>query len=114
MKTIRAFVRIDCVEAVLDALSDLPLLHLTVGHVFALGQDIDGDAGKVNVEFGRTVNKMARVELMCLDRNEGKITEALRRSGCTGRLGDGVIVTSNINHLTEICERREKPRSPEP
>jgi len=107
MKVIKTFVRPECVDLVLEELSKLDVLHLTVGHVFAVGPGIDEAAGKMSVEFGHKVNKMARIELMCLDRNEGKITETILDAGCTGQPGDGVVVVSNVNRLMEIKKRSE-------
>jgi len=110
MKTIRAFVRCDCIDEVLEAVSAEETLHLTVSHVYAAGPGIDEADGKISVDFGRKVNRVGRIEILCLDRNEPKITEAIRRTACTGHPGDGVIVVSNVTRLVEIRERRESPR----
>ncbi|RMG97750.1 MAG: P-II family nitrogen regulator [Candidatus Dadabacteria bacterium] len=102
MKLIRAYIRVERADEVLDALTQEGILNATLTHVLAVGPNLDPDQSKVSMEFGRRVNRMVKLELICPDRDEAKMVEVIRRSACTGQPGDGVVAVQNLNRLVKI------------
>jgi len=47
------------------------------------------------------------VELICSDRDEGRVVDLLRRAARTGRSGDGVVTVRNVNRLLKIRTAEE-------
>ncbi len=102
MKLIRAYVRTERAAEVLEGLAEAGILNATLTHVFAVGPNLDPDGSKVSLEFGRRVNRMVKLELICPDRDEQRVVEIIRGAACTGAPGDGVIASQNINRLIKI------------
>ena len=102
MKEIKAYIRSDRALEVLDALSQAGITHATLTHVFAVGADAEGGQAELNIEFGRNVNRMVKLEVICLDRDEPKMVELIRKAACTMRSGDGIITVANVNRLVKV------------
>jgi nitrogen regulatory protein PII len=102
MKEIKAYLRADRADEVLDALSSAGIPNATLTHVLAMGPNLDLDSSRVSVEFGRRVNRRVMLELICPDRDEAPLVDTIRRAACTGQPGDGVISVTNINRLVKI------------
>lgn len=102
MKQIEAYVRTDRANEVLDALKGVGVVHATLTHVIATGPNLDPETTKTSVEFGRPVNRMVKLALLCPDKDEVRLVEVIREAARTGRPGDGVISVQNINRLVKI------------
>lgn len=102
MKEIKAIVREERITEVLDTLGDAGIVNATLTHVLAMGPNIDRDEKRINVKFGRRVNRMVKLELICPDKDEGRLVDLIREPCCTGRAGDGIIAVKNINRLVKI------------
>ena len=76
--------------------------HLTLSHVLALGANSETDQTKLSIEFGCYVNRRVKVELICLDRDETRMVELIRKAANTGQPGDGIITVTNVNRLVKI------------
>jgi nitrogen regulatory protein P-II 1 len=102
MKEIKAYIRVERAAKVQAALSQAGISHMTLSHVLAVGAHNDADPAKASIEFGCYVNRRVKVELICLDKDEGRIVELMRQAACTGQPGDGIITVTNVNHLIKI------------
>ncbi|MBE0618738.1 MAG: P-II family nitrogen regulator [Proteobacteria bacterium] len=107
MKEIKAFIRAERAGEVLDALAQAGIVNTTLTHVLAVGPHVDADRSKVSLEFGRPVNRMVKLELLCPDRDEHRLLEVVRRAACTGQPGDGVLSVANVNRLVKIRDGTE-------
>ena len=107
MKLIRAYIRAERADEVLEGLAQAGILNATLTHVLAVGPNLDPDASRVSLEFGRRVNRMVKLELICPDKDEHRMIEIIRRGACTGQPGDGVIAVQNINRLVKIRTAQE-------
>jgi len=101
MKEIKAFVRPDRAPAVLDVLFRAGIRNITLAHVMAAGACSDASAS-MNIEFGCQTNRMAKMEIICLDKEENEAIRIIQESACTRQCGDGLIMVSNINRLVNI------------
>ena len=111
MKEIKAFIRSDRALEVLDALSQAGITHATLTHVMAVGAEAECDEAEMNIEFGCRVNRMVKLEVICLDKDELKIVELIRKPACTGQPGDGIITVANVNRLIKIRTAAESVKA---
>ena len=102
MKEIKAYIRVERAAKVHAALSEAGISHMTLSHVLAVGAHGDADKAKVSIEFGCYVNRRVKVEVICLDKDEARTVELVRKAACTGQPGDGIITVTNVNHLIKI------------
>ena len=102
MKLVKAFLRAERASEVLRALSEAGILNVTLTHALAVGPHVDPEATDVSFEFGSKANRMVSLELICPDKDEGRLVELVRRGARTNRPGDGVIAVQNINRLVKI------------
>jgi nitrogen regulatory protein PII len=59
------------------------------------------------MEFGRPVNRMVKLEVICPDRDEHRLLEVVRQAACTGQPGDGVLSVTNVNRFGKIRDSAE-------
>ena len=102
MKEIKAYIRCERAHKVIDALAEAGLNHATLTHVLAAGAEAECNEAQMNIEFGCRVNRMVKLEVICLDRDEGKIVELIRKTACTMQPGDGIITVANVNRLVKV------------
>ena len=102
MKEIKAYIRCERALKALDALGEAGMKHATLTHLLAVGTEAESDQAEMNIEFGRQVNRMVKLEVVCLDKDELKTVELIRNAACTMRPGDGIITVANVNRLIKI------------
>jgi nitrogen regulatory protein PII len=102
MKEIKAYIRCERALEVLDALSQAGISHATLTHVLAVGADAEGEQAEMNIEFGCQVNRMVKLEVICLDKDELKTVELIRKAACTLQPGDGIITVTNVNRIVKV------------
>jgi nitrogen regulatory protein PII len=102
MKEIKAYIRCERALKALDALGEAGMKHATFTHILAVGAEADCDQAEMNIEFGCKANRMVKLEVICLDKDELKIVELIRKAACTMRPGDGIITVANVNRLVKI------------
>lgn len=102
MKEIKAFIRVGRADEVLEALVEEGFPNATLGHVLSVSPNPDPDESVVSMEFGRKVNRMVKLELICSDKDVTKGVETIRRAAWSGQPGDGVVAVSNVGHLVKI------------
>ena len=100
MREIKAIVRQDRLNTVLEALHGLPELPgVTVSVVRGIGRQSSSQPFRV-VEFGQT--EMAKLEIVVPAAMAAKVVDIIQRSATTGRAGDGKIFVSNIDEAVRI------------
>jgi len=102
MKEIKAYIRCERAHKALDALCEAGLKHATLTHVHAVGGEAKSDQAEMNIEFGCQVNRMVKLEVICLDKDELKIVELIRNAACTLQPGDGIITVANVNRIVKV------------
>ncbi len=107
MKEIKAYVRTEKAAEVLSALAEAGAPHSTVTHVLAIGAGTDPVDSQASIEFGRTVNRMIKLEIICTDKHASHLVEVIKGSARTGRTGDGIISVRNVNRLIKILSGAE-------
>jgi nitrogen regulatory protein PII len=102
MKEIKAYIRCERALKALDALGEAGIEHATLTHVLAVGAEAEGNQAEMNIEFGCRINRMVKLEVICLDKDELKIVELIRKAACTLQPGDGIITVANINRIVKV------------
>jgi nitrogen regulatory protein PII len=102
MKEIKAYIRCDRAAKVHAALSEAGISHMTLSQVLAVGAHSDTDQAKLSIEFGCYVDPRVKVEIICLDKDETRTVEIVRKAASTGQPGDGIITIANVNRLVKI------------
>ena len=102
MKEIKAHIRCERALKVLDALDEAGIKHATLTHVLAVGAEAEGAQAEMNIEFGCRVNRMVKLEVISLDKDESKIVELIRKAACTLQPGDGIITVANVNRIVKV------------
>jgi len=107
MKQVNALIREERADEVLQKLAEIGIVHATLTHVEAVGRHLDPDQSRLSMAFGRKVNRMLKVEIICPDRDEQKVVVTIREAACTGQPGDGVLSVTNVNRLVKIRDATE-------
>ena len=102
MKEIKAHVRPDRVEAVVLALHDAGVSHLTLTHTRALGSGVDPERRRMSLEAGEWYTEHAKLELVCAADEAEALVEVIRRAAHTGDAGDGVLFVSPVERAVKV------------
>ncbi|MFQ5676015.1 MAG: P-II family nitrogen regulator [bacterium] len=109
MKEVKAYIRIKVVEKVVRALEEAGFRNLTIIDVSALGRLADAKESKYSIEFVERYSKIAKIELVCADKDVAQVMELIQKNGCTHQAGDGIIFVSPVERAMKIrtCEGGE-------
>ncbi|MDE3056784.1 MAG: P-II family nitrogen regulator [Bacteroidota bacterium] len=102
MKEIKAYVRVEIVQQVVDALERKGFCCMTVIDVSALGNLADPAQSKYSLEFVERYSKKARIELVCKDSDADTVVEVIQKNGCTHQHGDGIIFVLPVERAVKI------------
>lgn len=102
MKEIKAHVRPERVEAVVMALHEAGVPHLTITHVQALGSGVDPSERRMSLEAGEWYTEKAKVELVCPSREAERLVAAIRRAAHTGDPGDGIVFVAPVERAVKV------------
>lgn len=107
MKEIKAYVRIDIVNTVIDALEREGFSSMTIIDVSALGRLADPSQSKYSLEYVERYSRMARIELVCKDKSADHAVRIIQSSGCTHQHGDGIIFVLPVERAVKIRSNEE-------
>jgi len=102
MKEIKAVIRQEKAQMVLDFLEKAGAANVTLTHVMATGIDSQSCNCQMNMEFGRNIASMIKIELICSDCKDLQFVELIRNAAFTDSPGDGIITVRNINRVLKI------------
>ncbi len=101
MIEIKAYIRNDKIEAVIDAVMKAGVAGFTVIDVCGLGGAATED--KVwSIEYCKKYSAISKLEIVCHDKDEATLVEVIRESARTGHRGDGMIFTAVISGALRI------------
>lgn len=107
MKEIKAHVKPERVEAVVVALHEAGVSHLTVTHVRAFGSGVDPDERRMSLEAGEWYTEKAKLELVCTAPDAPALVDVIVKAGHTGEPGDGIVFVSDVGRVVEIGSGRK-------
>ena len=107
MREIKAHVKPERVEAVVVALHDAGVSHLTVTHVRSFGSGVDPDERRMSLEVGEWYTEKAKIEFVCAAPDAEALVDLVLESARTGEPGDGIVFISDVERVVDIVSGRE-------
>jgi nitrogen regulatory protein P-II 1 len=96
MKEIKAYIRPEISHRVIEQLKIKGAKNISIVKVKGLGLFEDPTNEKYDMEFIEKSSDLYKLELICLDEEEEKFVETIKREAYTGRRGDGAIFVACI------------------
>ncbi len=103
MNEVKAFIRRDKAEAVIDALEANGVVNLTVSNVKGIGRSLAQKSGsKYSVNLTQKYSKITKLEIVCRAKDTAMIVDTLSKSAFTGQQGDGMIYVVPVETAVKI------------
>lgn len=102
MKEVKAYLRCQKVEEVIEALEKTGVSGITLIDVMGLGALSDPHAAKYSVECVKRYSDVAKLEVVCRDEDVHDVLRTISDVAYTGRKGDGMIFVSPVEMAMKI------------
>lgn len=102
MKEIKAYIQPFMLQKVTDALHEIHIHGMSVGEIKGFGKEKDEGYPHHSRDHVTEFTPKMKIEIICLDDEVSKIVDTIRRSGHTGRKGDGKIVVTDVEKVFSI------------
>jgi nitrogen regulatory protein PII len=102
MKEIKAYIRCQKAEEVLDALDDIGIADITLIDVMGVGVLADPKTAKYSIKCVEKYSDVAKLEVVCKDSDEQKIVDTIQKKAYSGMKGDGMIFVSPVDMAVKI------------
>lgn len=106
MKLIKAYIRTNMIDKVVDALEASGFTDMTIVDVKAIRRGIDPAQLDYSIEIAQRYMNVAKLEIVLNDEDEARAKEIIMKSARTGRKGDGFIYTSPVDGAIHIRTRK--------
>lgn len=102
MREIKAYVRPERVEAVVVALHDAGVSHVSITHVRSFGSGVDPDERRMSLEAGEWYSEKAKLEFVCASPAASKLVDVIRGAAHTGHPGDGIVFVPTVERAVKV------------
>lgn len=102
MKEIKAYIRREKADIVIEKLEDAGVKGMTVIDVYALCEWADKENFSFSIEFVEKYSKVIKLEIVCNDDEVDRLVDVIAKYGHTGNSGDGMIFTSTVDSSLKI------------
>lgn len=103
MKEVKAFLRHDKAEVVIDALAEIGVIKLSVSDVKGIGRSIAAESkSKYSVNLTQKYSKIIKLEIVCRSSQTEQIVDTLRKAAYSGQQGDGMIYVIPVETAVKI------------
>lgn len=102
MKEIKAYIRCQKAEKVLEALEDIGISDITLIDVMGVGVLADPQNAKYSIKCVEKYSEVAKLEVVCSDEQMQQIVDTIRRTAYSGLKGDGMIFVSPVELAVKI------------
>ena len=102
MKEIKAYIQPFMLQKITDALHEIHVRGMSVSEIKGFGKEKDEGYPHHSRDYVIEFTPKIKIEIICLDEEVDKIVETIRKSGHTGRKGDGKIFVSPIEQAVSI------------
>ena len=107
MKEIKAYIRKEKAEIVIQNLEEAGVTGMTVLDAAALAQWADDKFFSYSIEYVQKYSSVVKIELVCEKEKADEMVSIIQRHGHTGRSGDGWIFVSDIERAVRIKNGEE-------
>jgi len=101
MREIKAYIRRDKIEDVIDAVMAAGVTGFTLTDVCGMGGAAT-ETNKWSIEYCKKYSSVTKLEIVCHDKDEASLVEIIRSKAYTGHRGDGMICTAPISGAVRI------------
>ncbi len=103
MIKVEAIVRNSVLHQIQDTLADIgiPTFSAYQVHITGIHRGHEGWRNKTSDFIPKT-----KLEILCADKDEQKIIDAIQKAANTGEKGDGVVFTYNIDKILKIRDKQ--------
>ena len=101
MKEIKAFIKPNRIQRVIEALSDVGFKSMTLSQAEGTGAFKSKDA-RPSLDFYVTDSPVVKLELVCQNEEAQAAIETILKNGKTEEPGDGIIYIANIENAFQI------------
>jgi len=103
MKAVKAYLRSQKVEEVVQALEKTGIDGMTVVDVMGIGTTLaDRHTAKYSIECVEQYSKVAKLEIVCPAMDVHRVLKIIRETAYTGMKGDGLIFVSPVEMVVKI------------
>lgn len=102
MKEIKAYIRCQKAESVIEALEKIGVDDITLIDVMGVGILADPKQSKYSIKCVEKFSEVAKLEVVCADDRAHEIVEVIRKTAYTGMKGDGMIFVSPVEMAIKI------------
>ena len=103
MKEVKAFIRSDKADEVIEALENLGVSDITLIDVMGIGRHMaDPNQAKFSIKVIEKYCDLAKVETVCRSEDVHEIVETIRKIAYTSMKGDGMIYVSPVEMAVKI------------
>ena len=102
MKEIKAYVRHNKADTVIQKLEESGVKGMTLLDANALAKWADSKAFSFSIEYVQKYSRVVKIELICNDENTDNLVNVISKYGHTGKSGDGWIFVSPVEKAVRI------------
>ncbi len=102
MKEIKAYIRCQKAEIVIEELEKIGITDITLIDVMGVGILADPKKSKYSIKCVEKYSDVGKLEVICADENVHDIVEVIRKTAYTGMKGDGMIFVSPVEMAIKI------------
>jgi len=102
MKEIKAYIRHNKAEIVIQKLEEAGVTGMTILDANALAEWADSEVFSFSIKYVQKYSSVVKVELMCNDENLEHLIKVIADNAHTGQSGDGWIFVSDIEKSVRI------------
>ncbi len=102
LRLIKAVVRHELLEELVQALKGAGVPRLAVSNVRAIGSGVDPKQAKLSQELGTGYTEKVLVQFICAAEQVDDIVSVVVEHACTGRRGDGIVSVVPVERVVKI------------
>lgn len=103
MKEVKAFIRTEKAEQVVEALENLGVADITLIEVMGVGRHMaDPNESKFSIKIINKYCDLAKIETVCKSENVHLVVETIRKVAYSSMKGDGMIYVTPVEMAVKI------------
>jgi len=102
MKEIKAYIRCQKADEVIEALENDGIKDITLIDVMGVGHLADPQTSKYSIKCVEKYSEVAKLEVVCSDNRADAIANIIKKKAYTGMKGDGMIFVSPVEKAIKI------------
>lgn len=102
MNEIKAFIRKQKAEQVIDGLEEKGFCCMTLIDVMGLGHLSDPDRSQISIKIAERFSEIAKLVVVCKDEDTDDVINLITKGARSGKSGDGIIYVTPVTQTVHI------------